>query len=229
MKRNSSHGLCNSPIVFRKEAIFRGLLSAHLIAIRFRRLRNSPCDSQLEFYFTTVTMRVRGRQLWSLYEYMVFGRGQPSDCDIVEIEPCSAELSELEAEEAAAMFSRDDLVDLAGLARKLKEKHRPIDRWLSANIAEQKLERLSGYGGEPIDDHGLSPILGALNGAIQGPLIFDESRFTGVDLSLETQAVLASDPKGVEAIRCNRMLLRDAYGKELKPYQSGRTPLDNNP
>jgi len=47
------------------------------------------------------------------------------------------------------------------------------------------------------------------------PSIYDQERFSEVDLSPQTRGLLSRDPQGEELARLNRLLLEDAYPKEF--------------
>ena len=62
-----------------------------------------------------------------------------------------------------------------------------------------------------------------LNRIIFGPPIYESGRFEGVVLRPETRQLLAQNPQGDDLIRLNRMLLEDAYPKELPAKARGKS------
>lgn len=62
-------------------------------------------------------------------------------------------------------------------------------------------------------------IYSPLNRVLLGPSLYDERMFRDVELRPETKELLAMSPKGMESIRLNRMLLEDAYPREIVHYR----------
>ena len=112
---------------------------------------------------------------------------------------------------ASAAFVEDDIVNLDMLAGKLVWRlHRTrfsqyMLNQLSANTRVLLAHYTSGPSA-PLQE----AIVGDLNTIIQsGPL--ERSLFSKVNLSFATDALLKQDPKGEDSVRCNRMLVQDAY------------------
>jgi hypothetical protein len=59
----------------------------------------------------------------------------------------------------------------------------------------------------------------ALDNILKRVLIYETVRFDGVALSPETLALKSQDPKGTDLIRLNRLLLEDAYPREIAKSQ----------
>jgi hypothetical protein len=60
-----------------------------------------------------------------------------------------------------------------------------------------------------------------LSKAASGPSLYDESRFAKVQLRPETVALRKKNPEGLELARLNRLLLEDAYPKEISKSPAG--------
>src|SRR6185369_5886537 len=54
-----------------------------------------------------------------------------------------------------------------------------------------------------------------------GASLYEESRFKGIALRPETTALRVKNPEGQELARLNRLLLEDAYPKEISKSPSG--------
>jgi hypothetical protein len=63
----------------------------------------------------------------------------------------------------------------------------------------------------------LKALVDDLNRLLQGPLIYDVERFSGVQLSDKAKSLIERDPSGESLVRLNRMLINAAY-----PLATGR-------
>ena len=117
-------------------------------------------------------------------------------------------------------FSKGDFMDLPALAGKLKQPTNAISAYVSANLSPATLALLANYSGSgPIADSlqtNLVPNLAqSLNAMVAGQPLFDAGRFAGVTLHPDTRQLLASNPRGAELQRLNRLLLDDAFPQEI--------------
>jgi hypothetical protein len=126
------------------------------------------------------------------------------------------------------------LVDIAGpssLAEKLAKKSDSLSVWLSERLDEGTTTSLAALQASkpnyPLERVFLTNLVDCLNAVIAGPSLFEEKRFQGVRLRPETEGLRQADPQGREVVRLNRLLLEDAYPREIsrKPGNSLR-PLD---
>ncbi|MCR4411128.1 MAG: MFS transporter [Thermoguttaceae bacterium] len=117
-------------------------------------------------------------------------------------------------------FARTDFKDVPALAKKLTAPAEPVSRFLADNLSESTrniLTRLNeGIGSETAARVALTQDLNSLVG--KGS-IYDAQRFSGVALSEKTRQLLAQSGGGSHA-RLNRLLLADAYPRELA-FQDG--------
>ena len=123
------------------------------------------------------------------------------------------------------------LVDIAGpssLAEKLAKKSDSLSVWLSERLDEGTTTSLAALQASkpnyPLERVFLTNLVDCLNAVIAGPSLFEEKRFQGVRLRPETEGLRQADPQGREVVRLNRLLLADAYPKELA-YQDGYVGL----
>jgi len=109
-------------------------------------------------------------------------------------------------------FSTGDFADLPALAAELKQPTNAMAIFISTNLSPSTAAALAGYRGPGSDGVPLQTnLVHDLNVLLAGPVIYDKERFAGVELHPETQALLAQNPTGDALVRCNRLLLDDAY------------------
>ena len=68
----------------------------------------------------------------------------------------------------------------------------------------------------------LAGVISELDRVLQGPLLHTPERFAGVDLSPETEALIAAKPTGAELVKLNRELLDEAFPRQVIPHSSYR-------
>jgi MscS family membrane protein len=121
-------------------------------------------------------------------------------------------------ETGSADFSEEDFVDLASLVVKLQEPTQIADYlWSRLSTKTQKL--LSNYSAD-VDRQAREALVQDLNVIIQGPSIHAIDRFSEVKQRQETLDLLKVNPEGEELARLNRLLLEDAFPKELQKPKS---------
>jgi hypothetical protein len=121
-------------------------------------------------------------------------------------------------ETGSADFSEEDFVDLASLVVKLQEPTQIADYlWSRLSTKTQKL--LSDYSAD-VDRQAREALVQDLNVIIQGPSIHAIDRFSEVKQRQETLDLLKLNPEGEELARLNRLLLEDAFPKELQKPKS---------
>ncbi len=110
------------------------------------------------------------------------------------------------------VFALGDLKDPQALAERLSRHADPLSRFLWTRLPIHSQQAvLTG----PKPEH-LEPLLvEGLNGIIREDSIYLEERFAGVNLSRETQSLLGLPLKGPLLARLNRLLLEDAYPREI--------------
>jgi H+/Cl- antiporter ClcA/CBS domain-containing protein len=122
----------------------------------------------------------------------------------------------LHGEYGAPAFSPGDIVDLEGLAVKLKNPtpEGGIVAYLAAQLGPETRNLLTNYDGgasQPLQ----AALADDLNRAIRNGTIYDAHRFTNVTLSARTKRLLGQDPHTVDVVRLNRRLLQEAFPLEL--------------
>ncbi|MGD1086887.1 MAG: MFS transporter, partial [Verrucomicrobiota bacterium] len=117
-------------------------------------------------------------------------------------------------------FSAGDFMDLPAFANKLKQPTDAISAYLKANLTAPALAALTEYPGSvsnsvSVQTNLVENLKSSLNNLVGGPCIYEAGRFAGVTLSPETQKLLALNPSGKELARLNRLLLDEAYPREI--------------
>lgn len=118
-----------------------------------------------------------------------------------------------------ALFAVGDIVNLPSLAGKLTQPADAVSAYLYGRLGSDAQAALAQYRGGP-DAHVEQALITALNGIIQGDLIYDPNRFAQVTLCPEVQSMLTNSPPGPDLVRLNRLLLEDAY-----PWELSRNPV----
>ena len=105
-----------------------------------------------------------------------------------------------------------DLKDAAGLASRLLDAHDPLSASLASWLSSATHTLLSSYVAHAMPSPQLAQALVQdFNAILSGPLIYDPVQFAMVNLSPETNALLALHHTGSSLLRLNRLLLEDAY------------------
>ena len=123
----------------------------------------------------------------------------------------------LQAGTSELLFDEDAIQDPGSLIVKLQDTRAPVSELIASQLSEDMQWVLLGYNGTS----NLSPqqqevLLSDLNRLLQGNSLYDTQRFANIELSEQTQVLIAENPKSGEAlIRLNRCLLSDAYPHEL--------------
>jgi len=118
--------------------------------------------------------------------------------------------------EIKTRISRDDIKDVASLASRLKQKPDAISAFVATNISDKTSQLLASYNGSATDSKHLKLALAQdLNEIVKKHgTIYDQQRFSGVNLQPVTQELI-SQVKPENTARVNRLLLQDAFSKEL--------------
>jgi hypothetical protein len=113
------------------------------------------------------------------------------------------------------VFTVDDIEDPVGLARVVRDPS-TLSGFLRGLLDAPTKAALAAWDGVSVPDSTLlNGLLVGLNAAVGGPSVYHPDRFTGVQLSPETQALLSSHPTGTDLTRLNRLLLEEAYPEAL--------------
>ncbi len=126
----------------------------------------------------------------------------------------------LHGEYGAPGFSQGDIADLGSLANKLKQPaaEDAISQYLATQLAQGTRNMLTNYseGSAPQLQRALAD---DLNRIIRSGLLYEAQRFTNVTLSAKTRRSLEQKPHGLDLVRLNRRLLREAFPREMSLTQ----------
>ena len=115
------------------------------------------------------------------------------------------------------LFDMDAIKDPGSLAVKLEDTRAPVSQLIASQLSEDGQWLLVGYDGASDPSPKMQEaLLSDLNRLLQAGPLYDAQVFADIELSEQTQALIAQNPKGGEAlVRLNRWLLADAYPYEL--------------
>jgi MscS family membrane protein len=110
-------------------------------------------------------------------------------------------------------FVANDIFDLPAFVGKLRETNR-LSKYIVGRLTGGTRTLLARYQGG-LDEALQDGLVQDLNAIIDGPSIYDETRFRDIELRPETRELLNMDPQGEDLERLNRLLLEDAFKKAL--------------
>ncbi|MYC76478.1 hypothetical protein F4X10_12005 [Candidatus Poribacteria bacterium] len=115
------------------------------------------------------------------------------------------------------LFDEDAIQDPGSLIVKLQDTRAPVSKFIASQLSEDMQWVLLGYNGAGTPSPQQQEVLlSDLNQLLQAGSLYDAQRFASIELSEQTQVLIAENPKSGEAlIRLNRCLLVDAYPHEL--------------
>jgi hypothetical protein len=114
-------------------------------------------------------------------------------------------------------FVADNLSNPAALAAKLASPADELAKSLRTALPAKLRQQLSPPNGAELDKEVPAALVRALNKVAKGPGLYDPVRFPNSVLSDQTKEFRDQNPspKGSRLARFNRLLLRDAYPKEI--------------
>ena len=127
------------------------------------------------------------------------------------------------------LFDMDAIKDPGSLAVKLEDTRAPVSQWIASQLSEDGQWLLVGYDGVSDPSPKLqAALLSELNRLLQAGTLYDAQVFADIELSEQTQALIAENPKSGEAlVRLNRWLLADAYPYELASLSAQQDSEDS--
>lgn len=119
-------------------------------------------------------------------------------------------------------FSVTDLKDLAQFAWKLMLPYDRVSAYMKGRLSQTTLQTLLNFRDTGSDPGRVeAALVEDLNRIISGQSIYDARRFACVNLRPETRQLLARNPQGEDVKGLNRLLLEDAYAREIVGKYSG--------
>ncbi|MEQ2005823.1 MAG: hypothetical protein ABMA26_03410 [Limisphaerales bacterium] len=130
-------------------------------------------------------------------------------------------------EEGSSPFVEGDFIDLESVVAKFQQPTGPVYIYFRDQFSDATKGALARCNPPACVPASLRTLLAEeFNQVIRGELIFDEQRFRGVGLRPATERLIAKNsknPQGDFLMRLNRLLLEDAFPKELaRKYEWAR-------
>jgi fucose permease len=118
--------------------------------------------------------------------------------------------------EVRTAFAGSDFTDVRSLTVRLSEKADPLSAFLATNLSASTLQTLDRYKqGTATATAARVAVMQDLNSLILETNLYTPARFSGVTLQEKTKQLLLPDSPQRNRARINRLLLSDAYPKEL--------------
>ena len=129
------------------------------------------------------------------------------------------------ADTSQLLLSEDALKDPGSLAVKLQDTRAVVSNRIVAQLSAETQRLLDEYDGISSPSLALQrALILDLNKILQAGPLYDAESFVKIELSEETDALLAKNPQSGEALgRLNRLLLSDAYPHEVASPTEKRT------
>jgi subfamily B ATP-binding cassette protein MsbA len=138
--------------------------------------------------------------------------------EVVFPEPGAPSLAE--RLQGLSLLSAGDIKDGATLLTKITKGQDPVSYFLWEKISPARRHMLQ-EGGISAQERS-TVLVEALNHVIRTEWVYDQQRFTGVELRRETRALVQGSPTGAKRVQANIMLLEDAYPGSIKTEPSPR-------
>ena len=121
------------------------------------------------------------------------------------------------ADTSQLLLSEDALKDPGSLAVKLQDTRAVISQHIAPQLSAETRQLLGKYDGISSPSLALQKaLISDLNKILQAGPLYDAESFADIELSEQTDALLAQNPESGEAlVRLNRLLLSDAYPHEV--------------
>jgi len=112
------------------------------------------------------------------------------------------------------LLSEEDIDDR--MISRLKSDNSSLSRHVMGRLPTDTRKRIEEYeAAGPTSGDLQKSLTMELNRIMQGPCLYNENRFSKVDLSSETRKFIRQNPRGINRERLNRLLLQEAYPHEI--------------
>ena len=127
------------------------------------------------------------------------------------------------------LFHLKDFKDPGSLAVKLQDTRAAVSKPIAAQLSAETQRLLDEYDGISNPSPDLQKaLLDALNRLLQVAPLYEAQHLANIELSEQTQELLAQNPQsGEDLIRLNRLLLADVYPYELASPSEKQNPDDS--
>ena len=135
----------------------------------------------------------------------------------------------IQIENSVTSIAAGGITNPAAFAGELTNGSDAVSVFLRARLEASTKAALAAYSASSANAKAaISAVVKDLNQIISGPSIYESSRFSKVTLRFETQQLLARNPRGQELAKLNKLLLEDAYPRDLaKTSSAGWVVKDN--
>lgn len=129
------------------------------------------------------------------------------------------------ADEKQFLFQLEDLKDPGSLAVKLQDTRAAVSNPIVAQLSAETQRLLDEYDGISSPSPALQKaLLDDLNRLLEAGPLYDAESFADIELSEQTEELLAQSPESGEVlVRLNRLLLSDAYPHEVASPKEKQT------
>ena len=129
--------------------------------------------------------------------------------------------------ELRTAFAGSDFTDVPAFAAKLRRPADPVSEYLASTLSEGTRRTLARHGDGAAGEVAVRvALMQDLNSLILKERIYTPERFSGVALGETTKDLLSRDTGGRDDARLNRLLIADAYPKELR-FRDGVLAVSN--
>ena len=116
-------------------------------------------------------------------------------------------------------MTEKDLLDPRSFALSLRAGKDAVSRYLRDRLRPAIRQQLMDYAGAAPPPPALfNALLASLNQAIIGEGLYDKDRFAEVPLSNNSKLLISQKPEGAARYQMNRLLLEDAYPKDIRRH-----------
>ncbi|MBI3592774.1 MAG: hypothetical protein HY099_04765 [Nitrospirae bacterium] len=117
---------------------------------------------------------------------------------------------------ALLLLNTRDIKDTDSLVLKLRDPKDPLSKYLREQFSSDTRRLIDGYDRFDYSAQAIKGVLvNELNQVLNAHNFYDKQRFAHITLTEETQLLIRQNPKGMERIRLNRLLLEEAYPDEI--------------
>jgi drug/metabolite transporter (DMT)-like permease len=125
-----------------------------------------------------------------------------------------------------SLFDLNDFEDLTTFAVKLRDGQDNLSQYLRTQFTSSTQQSLNSYNSSGLLPASLQEsLIEELNNRLIDPSFFEEQRFAHIELTEEIKVLIAQNPKGEELNRLNRILIAEAYPKEIIQHKYEKVPF----
>lgn len=128
------------------------------------------------------------------------------------------------------LLRAEDLKDASGFMQKLSEGRDALSQSIRSQCTAETQRLLTEYEhNTPVGDNLKKAVVTDLNQLLQKDSLYTAERFQHIELSKESKLLTTQKLEGEDLIKCNRLLLAEAYPQEIMPYGKTIPQLKRKP